>query len=112
MVLFSIPDIRLFWSQDARFASQFKAGEISTFKPYSKYPECYKDLAFWLPDGGNAAADGVAAWHENDFMELVRDEAGDLIEGVDLVSLSSSRCARFPGILCECSAHRGNIMAD
>ncbi|GAA5829083.1 hypothetical protein JCM3766R1_003927 [Sporobolomyces carnicolor] len=102
MVLFSIPDIRLFWSQDARFASQFKAGEISTFKPYSKYPECYKDLAFWLPDGVNAAADGVAAWHENDFMELVRDEAGDLIEGVDLIdqfthpkTKRESRCYRF-----------------
>jgi phenylalanyl-tRNA synthetase alpha chain len=92
MVLFSIPDIRLFWSQDSRFSSQFKAGEISTFKPYSKYPECYKDLAFWLPgnltEGAGAGGKGEAAtkWHENDFMELVRDEAGDLIEGVDLVS--------------------------
>ncbi|GAA6018090.1 hypothetical protein JCM11491_003314 [Sporobolomyces phaffii] len=98
MVLFSIPDIRLFWSQDARFSSQFKAGEISTFKPYSKYPECYKDLAFWLPEGGEQAV----LWHENDFLELVRDEAGDLVEGVDLIdqfthpkTKRESRCYRF-----------------
>ena len=49
MVLFSIPDIRLFWSDDKRFTKQFKAGEIVTFKPYSKYPPCYKDISFWLP---------------------------------------------------------------
>ncbi|GAA5948520.1 hypothetical protein JCM3765_004909 [Sporobolomyces pararoseus] len=99
MVLFSIPDIRLFWSQDPRFSSQFKAGQISTFKPYSKYPECYKDLAFWLPTTNEA---GEGKWHENDFMELVRDEAGDLIEGVDLIdqfthpkTKRESRCYRF-----------------
>ena len=86
MVLFSIPDIRLFWSQDSRFSSQFKSGAISTFKPYSKYPECYKDLAFWLP----TKEGGGSGWHENDFMELVRDEAGDLVEGVDLVSFEST----------------------
>lgn len=86
MVLFSIPDIRLFWSQDDRFLSQFRAGEISTFKPYSKYPECYKDLAFWLPDNGEVVRSGGKEWHENDFMEVVRDEAGDLVEGVQLVS--------------------------
>lgn len=87
MVLFSIPDIRLFWSQDERFLSQFRENEISTFKPYSKYPECYKDLAFWLPERGSVAAATVGKeWHENDFMEVVRDEAGDLVEGVQLVS--------------------------
>ena len=36
MILFKIPDIRLFWTDDERFHSQFKAGEITTFKPYSK----------------------------------------------------------------------------
>ncbi|GAA5856703.1 hypothetical protein JCM9279_000308 [Rhodotorula babjevae] len=83
MVLFSIPDIRLFWSSDARFSNQFRQGDITTFKPYSKYPECKKDLAFWLPEPGGG--DKVQAWHENDFMELVRDEAGDLVEGVQLI---------------------------
>lgn len=76
MVLFSIPDIRLFWSTDERFLSQFTAGEITTFKPYSRYPPCYKDFSFWAPAG----------FHENDFCEVVRDVAGDLIENVQLVS--------------------------
>lgn len=78
MVLFSIPDIRLFWSQDPRFLSQFKSGTISTFKPYSRYPPCYKDMSFWIPQ--------TTAFHENDFYEVVRDVAGDLVENVELVS--------------------------
>jgi phenylalanyl-tRNA synthetase alpha chain len=75
MVLFSIPDIRLFWSTDPRFRSQFKPDTISTFKPYSKHPPCYKDVSFWAPP----------EFHENDFCEIVRDEAGDLVETVELV---------------------------
>lgn len=77
MVLFSIPDIRLFWSEDARFLSQFSQDSITPFKPYSRHPECYKDLAFWTRGD----------FHENDFCEVVRDVAGDLVEGVQLVSL-------------------------
>ncbi len=57
MVLFGIPDIRLFWTQDQRFHSQFKAGQITKFTSYSKYPPCTKDIAFWLPESG---------FHEND----------------------------------------------
>lgn len=91
MVLFSIPDIRLFWSEDKRFLQQFAPGRVSTFKPYSKYPECYKDVSFWLPlkaEGAKAAggAAGPKAFHENDFCEIVRDVAGDLVEDVRLVS--------------------------
>jgi phenylalanyl-tRNA synthetase alpha chain len=37
MVLFDIPDIRLFWTDDKRFTEQFKAGELKQkFKPFSK----------------------------------------------------------------------------
>lgn len=78
MVLYSIPDIRLFWSTDERFLSQFEQGKISTFQPYSKYPSCFKDVSFWGPEGS-------AALHENDFCDLVRDVAGDLIEDVKKV---------------------------
>lgn len=76
MILYSIPDIRLFWSQDPRFLEQFEAGKLSTFKPYSKYPACYKDISFWLPQNG---------LHENDFCDLVRATAGDLVESVQMV---------------------------
>lgn len=47
MVLFDISDIRLFWSNDARFSDQFKHGKIKKFVPFSKYPACYKDISFW-----------------------------------------------------------------
>ena len=34
---------RLFWSEDQRFLKQFRAGDLgSRFKPYSKFPPCYK----------------------------------------------------------------------
>ncbi|PWZ03172.1 phenylalanyl-tRNA synthetase [Testicularia cyperi] len=106
MVLFSIPDIRLFWTQDPRFLDQFavdaengdttlssassstsvsSAGgqpseinkhkpKLLTFRPYSKYPPCYKDVSFWLPD--------AKPFHENDLFEVVRDQVGDLVEDV------------------------------
>lgn len=57
MVLFGISDIRLFWTDDDRFTSQFQHGDIDAenfkikFVEYSKYPLCYKDVSFWLPDG-------------------------------------------------------------
>ncbi|EOD06090.1 phenylalanine tRNA synthtetase [Emiliania huxleyi CCMP1516] len=76
MVLFEIPDIRLFWTGDERFTSQFKAGQLTKFKPYSKYPPCFKDISFWLPEEG---------FEPNDFFELGRGVAGELIERIDLV---------------------------
>jgi phenylalanyl-tRNA synthetase alpha chain len=87
MVLFGIPDIRLFWSRDERFLKQFSPGTVSQFKPFSKFPECYKDVAFWINDTRVSAAGGgqVSRFHENDFMELLREEGGDLIEDVKLV---------------------------
>ncbi|KAF7507552.1 hypothetical protein GJ744_010343 [Endocarpon pusillum] len=59
MILFGIPDIRLFWSEDPRFLNQFRAGQITRFEPFSKYPACYKDVAFWI--GSSAAAAAAAA---------------------------------------------------
>lgn len=76
MILFGIPDIRLFWSTDPRFLSQFSENQITAFKPYSKYPSCFKDVSFWIPEAG---------LHENDFCDLVRDVAGDLAEDVKMV---------------------------
>lgn len=48
MLLYKIPDIRLFWSEDARFIRQFRENEISHFESFSKYPSCWKDVSFWV----------------------------------------------------------------
>jgi phenylalanyl-tRNA synthetase alpha chain len=51
------------------------AGEIIKFQPYSKYPPCLKDIAFWVPPG----------FHVNAFFELVGQVAGDLVERVEVI---------------------------
>lgn len=93
MLLFNIPDIRLFWSQDQRFLSQFTGvsdclNSLKPFVPFSKHPECYKDVSFWLRStsgaGGNPSA-SMHDFHGNDLMEVVRSVAGDVVEDVKLV---------------------------
>lgn len=80
MILFSIPDIRLFWTQDSRFKRQFDKssfkgqGEAKKFEPFSKYPPVPMDVSFWLPEDGT--------FTENALCEVVRSEGGDLVEEV------------------------------
>jgi phenylalanyl-tRNA synthetase alpha chain len=95
MLLFQIPDIRLFWSRDERFLSQFRGVEddlarLKPFGPFSKHPACYKDVSFWLrgtsaAGGNDRRGVGAADWHANDLMEVVRDVAGDCVEDIRLV---------------------------
>ena len=94
MLLFEIPDIRLFWSQDERFLGQFRGlsenlDNLKRFVQFSKYPSCYKDVAFWLRSSSSSAGGGIGAnaqdFHENDVMEIVRDIGGDLVENVTKV---------------------------
>jgi len=73
MVLYGIPDIRLFWSEDERFRKQFAAGKNTKFVPFSKYPPVNKDIAFWVPE----------EFHENGFYEVVRSTGGSLVENVE-----------------------------
>ena len=75
MLLFNIPDIRLFWTLDERFHNQFRQGQINTFVPYLKYPGIKRDVSFWLDRD----------LHANEVMEIVRLHAGDLAESVSLV---------------------------
>lgn len=87
MLLYSIPDIRLFWSEDERFLSQFSADRpAKQFIPFSKYPACFKDVAFWLRSSSGAAGGGLKSnsqdFHENDVMEIIRDVGGTNVEDV------------------------------
>lgn len=84
MVLFDIPDIRLFWSNDSGFLTQFNEENLQKlpkYKPISVYPQCSNDLSFWLPLGIDVDA-GFAC---NDFYDLVRSVAGDVVERISLV---------------------------
>lgn len=76
MIMYDIPDIRLFWTKDDRFLSQFKEGELTKFKPYSKYELCYKDISFYVGEN----------FSHNDFCTIARDEdANNFIESIFLV---------------------------
>ena len=100
MILYQIPDIRLFWTDDERFHKQFVGlsddpNKSVTFVPYSKYPFCYKDVSFWLPE---RSKEGQHDFHCNDVYEVIRDVAGDLVEKVDLfdefTNKKTGRCSQ------------------
>ncbi|XP_033367984.1 phenylalanine--tRNA ligase, mitochondrial isoform X5 [Parus major] len=79
MILYDIPDIRLFWSEDERFLKQFIGPHIwqkIKFQPLSRYPPLINDISFWLPS---------ETYSQNDFYDLVRTIGGDLIEKVVLL---------------------------
>jgi phenylalanyl-tRNA synthetase alpha chain len=81
MILFNIADIRLFWSQDPRFLQQFEAGKVTKFKPFSKYPACWRDVSFWIGD---------KPFHLNDMCDIVRDVAGNVAEEIAEVSVKAN----------------------
>ena len=74
MVKFGIPDIRVFWSVDPRITNQFKDIN-SKYKEVSKYPETSRDISFVIDKSINL----------NNYYEIVRDFAENLIEEVKLV---------------------------
>lgn len=79
MRLYDIPDIRLFWSKDSGFLSQFEGAEPDSkvkYKPISQYPQCINDMSFWLPEH---------SLDPTDFYEIVRNVGGNIVEQVRLV---------------------------
>lgn len=73
MIKMDIPDIRIFWSTDPRITSQFKDIN-SKYKEVSKYPLVARDISFIISKSINL----------NNYYELVRDCAENLIEEVRL----------------------------
>ena len=83
MLLYQIPDIRMFWTTDTRFHDQFsKLGvdDAFVFKPYSDYPVCYKDISVWIPTDTEPKA------FKREFHSLIREIAGDLAESIKTLS--------------------------
>ena len=74
MVKMGINDIRVLWSEDSRITSQFKDIN-SKYKEVSKFPETSRDISFIIDKSVNL----------NNYYEIVRDFAENLIEEVKLV---------------------------
>lgn len=74
MIKMEIPDIRILWSNDERITSQFKDIN-SKFKEVSKFPATVRDISFII--GKDISL--------NDYYEIVRDYADNLIEEVKLL---------------------------
>ena len=74
MVKMDVPDIRILWSDDPKITSQFKDIN-SKFKEVSKYPETSRDISFIIDKNINL----------NNYYEIVRDFAENLIEEVKLI---------------------------
>mgnify|MGYP001609823045 CR=1 FL=1 len=68
-----LPDIRLLWSDDERVRKQLVLGQ--PFKAVSKYPPIVRDISFIIQKG----------FVPNNYFDLVRDVAGDLVEQVELI---------------------------
>ncbi len=73
IISMELPDIRLLWSDDERVKKQLHMGQ--KFVEVSKYPPVTRDISFVVP----------RAFAPNDYFDLVRDLAGDLVEQVELI---------------------------
>ncbi len=74
MIKMEIPDIRILWSEDPRITKQF-TDINSTFKEVSKYPPTYRDISFIVDKSVML----------NNYYEIVRDVAGNLVEELQLI---------------------------
>jgi phenylalanyl-tRNA synthetase alpha chain len=73
IISMELPDIRLLWSTDERVKKQLHLGQ--KFVEVSKYPPIIRDISFVVPK----------TFSPNDYFDLVRDIAGDLVEQVELI---------------------------
>jgi phenylalanyl-tRNA synthetase alpha chain len=81
----SLPDIRLLWSTDERVTKQFQLGR--TYQEVSKYPPTLRDISFIVDKD-------VAL---NNYYEIVREFAGNLIEEVKHLDTFENEAKFGPG---------------
>jgi phenylalanyl-tRNA synthetase alpha chain len=97
MALKSVPDIRIFWSEDKRILKQW--GNMNPYKEVSNYPPVYKDISFITPKNLflRDEKEEEKSWElelvketESNFFALtwvIRDIGGDLIEEVKIIDM-------------------------
>ena len=91
MIMFEIPDIRLFWTKDPRFLNQFKPGQVTKFQPFSKYEMSYKDISFFVSP----------QFSYNDLCSIARDaDKNSIVESIKLIdefkkNEKTSQCYRI-----------------
>ncbi len=74
MIKMEIPDIRILWFNDSRITNQFKDIN-SKYKAVSKFPPIARDISFVIDTSVSL----------NNYYEIVRDFAENLIEEVQLI---------------------------
>lgn len=88
MILYSVPDIRLFWTTDTRFIEQFNKHGCTddiTFVQYPKLTHIFKDVSFWInPDSDcNRSLTGALEWkNQNEFFDIARECFGENVEEI------------------------------
>lgn len=73
IISMDLPDIRLLWSDDERVTKQLNLGQ--KFVEVSKFPPIARDISFIVPK----------TFVPNDYFDLAREIAGDLVEEINLL---------------------------
>lgn len=73
MASMELPDIRLLWSEDPRVTKQLELGH--KFEEVSKFPPIVRDISFIVKN----------TFTPNDYFDLVRETAPDMVEQVELL---------------------------
>lgn len=87
MVLYGIPDIRLFWSKDSGFLSQFHGlapEDTIQYVRISNQPQLSMDISFWIPPSSDGLPIDSNAMKSH-VRDVIRNVGGDLVEQVNLV---------------------------
>eukprot|EP00835_Amoeboradix_gromovi_P003643 NODE_249_length_12946_cov_0.357438.p6 type:complete len:363 gc:universal NODE_249_length_12946_cov_0.357438:2675-3763(+) len=91
MLLYSIPDIRLFWLDETRFTNQFplptefkdSVPKQVPFVPFSFNPPCYKEISLFIPNANELDPIDSKTFDLNRVYEIMRSHE-ELIEDVNL----------------------------